>query len=347
MIKPKNLLIVRTDRIGDVILSLPLAGIVKKYFPECKITFMLREYTRCLANGNPSIDEIIVLSEESGRVNLLKNISQIAAGKFDTVILVYPTFIIALIIFLARIKNRVGTGYRWYSFLFNRKIYRHRKFAEKHELEFNVEMLNEFGIREEVSEDSVTFNLKPDEEGKAVIEDLFRKNKITADLPVIVVHPGSGGSAVDLPLEKFREVVRLIDKEIDSSIIITGSETETSICGELVTSGKVINLAGKLSLSELIALIDRADIFISNSTGPIHIAAALGKFTLGFYPKILSCSPKRWGPYTRKKIIFTPEIDCSACTRHQCEKLNCMDSIDPAKIFKSIQEVFHSQLRRA
>ena len=346
MIKPKNLLIVRTDRIGDVILSLPLAGIIKKYFPECKITFLLREYTKSLAYGNPNIDEIIILHEQDGKINLRKNISEIMLRKFDSVILVYPTFITALIIYLSRIKSRIGTGYRWYSFLFNRKIYTHRKFAGKHELEFNVEMLHEFGIREEVNEDNVTFNLKHDEKSKALIKELFSANNIQSGTPVIIVHPGSGGSAVDLPIGKFKELVQIIESKLDSIIIVTGTESEKSICNELVISKKVHNFAGKLELAGLIALIDRADIFISNSTGPIHIAAALGKFTVGFYPKILSCSSRRWGPYTRKKIIFTPEIDCSDCTRNQCEKLDCMRSINPVKVFSSIEDVFHSQLRR-
>ncbi len=346
MIKPKNLLIVRTDRIGDVILSLPLAGIVKKHFPECKVTFLLREYTKCLATGNPDIDEIIILTEKEGKISLRENISKISHRKFDSVILVYPTFITAFIIFLSGIKNRIGTGYRWYSFLFNRKIYKHRKFAEKHELEFNIEMLNEFGIKEEVDEDKAVFNLKPDEKSEAFIEELFAANNIQREKPVIIIHPGSGGSAVDLPLEKFKELNRILESKTDLNIIITGAGSEKSICSELAISNKIYNFAGKLDLAGLIALIDKADIFISNSTGPIHIAAALGKFTIGFYPKILSCSPRRWGPYTKKKIIFTPEIGCSDCTRSKCEKLDCMNSIDPEKVFKSIEEVFHSQLRR-
>jgi ADP-heptose:LPS heptosyltransferase len=65
----------------------------------------------------------------------------------------------------------------------------------------------------------------------------------------------------------------------------------------------------------------------------MHIAAALGVYVIGFFPKILSCSQKRWGPYTEKKTIFTPTINCSNCTREQCKKLDCMNSIDIGKVF--------------
>ena len=338
MIKPKNLLIVRTDRIGDVILSLPLAGIVKKHFPECKVTFLLREYTKSLALNNTNIDEIIVLDEHKGKIDIRKNISKISGYNFDSVLVVYPTFVTAMIIYLSGIKHRVGTGYRWYSVFFNHKIYKHRKYAEKHELEYNVEMLKEFGIQEEVSEENVIFDLKPDKEDKEKIKGIFTINYIQHNRLVIIIHPGSGGSAVDLPTEKFIELIRIIDSKLDCVIIITGTESEKSLCSELVISNKVLNFAGKFRLPGLIALIDTADIFISNSTGPLHIAAALGKFCVGFYPRILSCSPKRWGPYTAKKIIFTPEINCVNCTRKQCEKLDCMKSIDPDKVYTSIEK---------
>ena len=87
------------------------------------------------------------------------------------------------------------------------------------------------------------------------------------------------------------------------------------------------------------ALINKASVFISNSTGPMHIAAALGVHVIGFFPKILACSQKRWGPYTEKKTLFVPTIDCSNCTREQCEKLNCMNSINIGKVFDDTKTV--------
>ncbi len=100
-------------------------------------------------------------------------------------------------------------------------------------------------------------------------------------------------------------------------------------------------MAGRFNLDELTALISKSVMFISNSTGPIHIAAALGKYTVGFYPKIVSCSKERWGPYTNKKLVYEPQIDCKNCTREQCEKLNCMDSIDMTKVYSDIKNVLN------
>ncbi len=341
MIEPKNLLIVRTDRIGDVVLSLPLAELVKQHFPHCKVTFLLREYTKCLAQGHPFIDSILLLKESNGKVPIKDNYRELKKYNFDSCLIVYPTFHTAFIAFLSRIKNRIGTGYRWYSFLLNRKIYEHRKYAERHELEYNINLLKAFGIDAKVTADNVKFHLNISEESKKKIKNLLIENKIDVNKPIIIIHPGSGGSAIDLPLTSFKELVETISKNLDVLVIVTGLPSEKGICDQLTFNNSIKNFAGLLSLPDLIALIDKSAIFISNSTGPIHIAAALGRPTIGFYPKILSCSAKRWGPYSNKGKIFTPEIDCSDCTREQCERLNCMSSIKMSKVFSDVQNLLN------
>lgn len=340
MIFPKSILIVRTDRIGDVVLSLPIAGIIKKKFPECRVTFLLREYTKALAEGNPYIDQVLTLKEKNGKVLFNENVEMLQQQKFDTSIVVYPTFITSLIIFFSNIKDRIGSGYRWYSFLFNYKIYEHRKYAEKHELEFNVNMLSLIGIEADVNRENVKFDISADEPAKEKALMLLKQKGVDLSKPLIIMHPGTGGSAVDLPLSKFKELTAKITGNYDNKIILTGSLAEKTICEELVISGNVINLAGEFDLNGLKALIGFSDIFIANSTGPIHIAAAMGKYVIGFYPKIKACSAERWGPYTSKAIVFTPEIECSDCSREQCIKLNCMNTIDVNKIFTEIEKIY-------
>ncbi|MGE5805292.1 MAG: glycosyltransferase family 9 protein [Ignavibacteria bacterium] len=339
-IEPKNLLIVRTDRIGDVVLSLPLAGIVKKHYPQCKITFLLRNYTKSLVENHPYIDEVIILHESNQKISLFSNIMVTAAKKFDSCVIVYPTFIAALIIFLSGIKNRIGTGYRWYSFLFNRKVYEHRKHAEKHELEYNINLLQYFGIYEKTDYASINFDIKTNDQSLHKVNNLLIAHEIKTGVPLIIVHPGSGGSSINFPPEKFKELIGLVDSNLNTQILVTGSENEKDMCGRLIINEKIKNFAGLLDLSELIALISRCSIFISNSTGPIHIAAALGKYTIGFYPNLLACSAKRWGPYTEKKAIFTPDKTCSDCRREQCSSEDCMKTIKATDVFVQIEKIY-------
>lgn len=339
MITPKNILVVRNDSIGDVVLSLPLAGLIKKQYPDCKVTFLLRNYTKDIVNNHPFIDNVIILIENNGKIPVWKNVNQLKNGLFDSSIIVYPTFITALIIFLARVKIRVGSGYRWYSFLFNKKVFEHRKYAEKHELEYNVNLLKVFGIEDRISIQNVPFNININKSSMERVNEILTGTGFVFEKKTIIVHPGSGGSAIDLPTEKFSQLVKNLSLLNEVNIIITGNNDEKNICKTISHNTQAIDLSGKFNLSELICLISLSDIFISNSTGPIHIAAALGKSVVGFYPKIRVCSPVRWGPYTQKKVVFTPEIECNECTREQCERLNCMNSIDIEKVTKEVTKL--------
>lgn len=336
--EPKNILIVRTDRIGDLVLTLPVSGLIKKQYPNCKVTFLVREYTKNIISNHPFIDDVIVLEENDGKVSLFDNLNIIKSKKFDTCIVVYPTFVLSLIMFLSGIKNRIGTGYRWYSFLFNHKVYEHRKNAERHELEFNVNLLEKLNIKNNVDEQNVSYDLRVNESSLSSVNKFLADENIDSSKRIIIVHPGSGGSSVDLPVNKFTELVKKLDED-NFQIILTGNKNEIELCKKIKSSSKAKNFTGKFNLDELTALISKSVMFISNSTGPIHIAAALEKFTVGFYPKIVSCSKERWAPYTNKKLVYEPNIDCKSCTREQCEKLNCMDSIDITKVYIDIKNV--------
>jgi lipopolysaccharide heptosyltransferase II len=338
MITPRNILIARTDRIGDVVLSLPLAGIVKKHFPDCRVSFLVRNYTKDLVENHPQIDEVILLEEKNGKVPIIKNVRKLRKKSFDTGVIVYPTLVTALIVFLSQIKIRIGSGYRWYSFLFNKRIFEHRKYAEKHELEFNVNLLKPLGIEEAITTDNVKFGLRINEKSLERVKNILNEQGVDLQKDIILVHPGSGGSSVDLPITKFTGLVKNLSSGNDVAIILTGSEDDIESCNSIAYDSKVTSLAGRFNLSELIALISLCDIFISNSTGPIHIAAALGKKAIGFYPKIPVNSKERWGPYTKNKVVFEPEIECSDCTREQCEKLDCMNSINVDNVKMEIEK---------
>jgi len=336
---PQKILLVRTDRIGDVVLSLPMAELVKKKYPQCEVSYLIREYTVALLEGNQFIDKVIIAEESNDEILFTNNLQKIKSEKFDTCIVINPTLKIALIMFLAGIKNRIGTGYRWYSFLFNKKVYEHRKYGDKHELEYNINLLGQIGIETANTADEIKFNLTASENSLHEIDSLLLEKGYKPGNKIVIIHPGSGGSSVDLPKEKLIQLTKLISSLDEVTIIITGSKNEIELCKEFEVSDSVKNFAGQLDLNLLKALIKKSNLFISNSTGPMHIAAAYDVFVLGFFPKIAACSQNRWGPYTVNRTIFVPTIDCVNCTRKQCAKLDCMNSIDIGKVFDETRRV--------
>jgi ADP-heptose:LPS heptosyltransferase len=316
-----------------------MAELIKKKYPECKVTYFIRDYTSSLIDDNPFIDEVVLAEELDGKILFRRNLKKIKSKKFDTCVVVNPTLKISLMMFLSRIQNRIGTGYRWYSFLFNKKVFEHRKHGDKHELEYNINLLNKIDIDFKDFSNEIKFHLNVNGKSSEEINSILYEKGFKSGNKIVIIHPGSGGSSVDLPKEKLIELTRRISNINNVSIIITGSKSESGLCKQFEISESVINLCSQLDLSLLKALINKADLFISNSTGPMHIAAAFGVHVIGFFPKILSCSQKRWGPYTEKRTIFIPTIDCSNCTREQCEKLCCMNSIDIGKVFDETKAV--------
>ena len=145
----QKILIVRTDRIGDVVLSLPMVVALRSAKPSASISLLVRSYTKELVEDQPGLAEILLYDVSLDRKPFQGMLAEIRQHKFDVVIVTYPTFRLALLMFLAGIPVRIGTGYRWYSLFFNKRIYEHRKTAEKHEADYNVSLLRPLGIEPE------------------------------------------------------------------------------------------------------------------------------------------------------------------------------------------------------
>lgn len=336
----KKFLIVRSDRIGDVVLTLPMAKLLKKHFGEAEISFLCDAYTAPVVRLCPDIDEVIELRKAGTKIDIRGNIRQLKGKTFDNVFVVSSDIRLALIMKAAGFRRITGNGYRPYSFLYNHKIYDHRSRVEKHELEYNLSMLSsEFSPAEIPRSEPVT--LKVPEKLKSAAREVLLKAGADKGKQTIIIHPGSGGSSVDLPLSKMNKLAVEISSLGYFNLIITGSAKEAGQCEIVAANTGAIIIQGELSLDLFVGLISCSDLLIANSTGPLHIASALGLNTIGFFSKIRVLSTKRWGPYSSKGYTFEPEIDCRDCTREQCERLDCMNTIDTKKVLNLVTRILN------
>jgi ADP-heptose:LPS heptosyltransferase len=330
----RHICILRTDRIGDVVLTLPMASVIKHYFPSVKVTFAVREYTADIIKNAASVDGCLVLKNED---SVTATAGKLKAAGIDAIFIVSPNFKTALAATRAGIPVRVGTANRWYSCLFTSRIADHRSEVKFHEAEYNIRMLSAIGIQHNLTRENVEYGLHvPDEAANSALHQL---DNFTSDTRYLIIHPGSGGSAVDWPEERFTELIDQLSTQIDCGIILTGSQQEFALC-ERISRGKAVNLAGKLSLVELMGIIQKSFIFVANSTGPLHIASALQKSVIGFYPRVRVCSARRWGPYTMHATVFEPGIPCQNCTTAQCAQIQCMRSIGVNQVVAAIKTKF-------
>ena len=343
--QPQKILVVRTDRIGDVILSLPMIPVLKSAFPSSTISFLLKSYTRELAAEQKGLDRILLYDVNGAEKPFVRMLSELRREKYDAVVVTYPTARLAFLMYLAAIPLRVGTGYRWYSVLFNKKIYEHRKTAEKHESEYNLSLLRGLGITEPVASSP---KLVIPDEARIEAREALRKLKLGAEIPLILLHPGSGGSARDWKPERFGALAEKLTLG-GKNVIVTGGPGEESLVQQVVQAahGKAFTLPSPLSLKALAALVETADAFVASSTGPLHIAAAVGTPVVGFYPPIPQCSSKRWGPLTEKKVIFEPSAaGCPLCHGGECRGNECMDLISVEEVEKALEHLMMKQGRK-
>jgi heptosyltransferase III len=293
-----NVLVSRTDKIGDVILTLPLINELKRLIPNARITFLISRKLENLIDGYKDVDKVFFIED----INLNSFLKE---NKFDAVISVYPRKELAMAFYKAGIKHRVGTAYRLYSVLFNQRIKEHRKYANKHEADYNLNLLSFLG--KEISSDKKYF-FKYSKEEYETLNSRLSAFKLSEKY--VVIHPGSKGSARDLPMDKIMKIPEYIIKNHkDYKIVLTGIPQEKPITNlfKEIYREKVIDLAGEISLRELLILIDKSSLFISNSTGPIHIAGALNKNIIGFYPNSAPMNATRWRPLSDSVVIISPE----------------------------------------
>jgi heptosyltransferase III len=334
----ENVLIVRTDRIGDVVLTLPMVPALHAKYPGCKISLLLRSYTRELVDGFAGLDSILQYDDGTRLKKFFTMVTELRERRYDLVFVVHSTFRLALAMLFAGIPIRVGTGYRWYSFLFNKRVFEHRKTAEKHEAEYNLSLLRAVGC-DFLSVPPITLSLS-NAAMDAASQEVFRLG-IGAYEKLVILHPGSGGSARDWSVQNFGDLARSL-KSDGCKVVVTGSALERPLVEEVVrrSNGSAAASVGRLSLKDLAAFIGSARLFVSNSTGPLHIAAAVGTPVIAFYPPILECSPRRWGPLTEKKIVFTADnVLCERCKGGPCQGSDCMNQITVDRVVQAARRL--------
>ncbi len=333
-----RILVIRTDKIGDVVLSLPVISALRERLADSHITMLVQPGVREVVEDVPELDSILYDAPEDhnlrGFARLVRTFKQ---GRFDAALLLHPTVRFALAMVFAGIPIRVGTGYRFYSLLFNRRIYEHRKDSRRHEIEYNLSLAEPLGV--DVSRISFRISVLP--EASTRITGLLNTMGIDPNRPLIVLHPGTRGSALEWPRRRFGELASCLTAELNGQIILTGGQDEQGVIDEVLRSvtEKVWTLVGRLTLKELIALLEKADLVIANSTGPLHLAAAVGTPVIGIYPPCAPMHPRRWGPYGQLENVLLPDVpECRRCVKASCADWNCMERISVNRVFRMAGE---------
>lgn len=294
--KNPKILIVRPDRIGDVVLSTPLPRGIKKTYPDSHISILLKEYTKDLYLNNPHVNEIIIYDEDESSVSL---IGKLRSGKFDFALTLLPTERLNWILFFTGIRNRVGVGHKFYQFVTNSKsVFRNKYIPLRHETDYCLDEIRKLGIETK----------KLDSEIHLLAEETEKAVKRKAELcpggeKLIGINSTSGNSSPNMPVAEYLNLIKKLLEIGNIKIAVT----------DLVVSDGINDLPGIIYLNEGRKLRDSIlnfsilDLLISSSTGPMHIAAGLKVKTVSLFCPLTACSPNLWGPKGNDAKIILPE----------------------------------------
>jgi heptosyltransferase-3 len=289
----KKILVSRTDKIGDLILSIPFVKFLKSNFPNSKIFFLVKKGNAFFVK-NRYVDGVFEaeISGDRGEIRiesfvfLLFELSKI---KFDFSFVLFPRLSTALLCRLVS-KIVVGTSRRFFSFLFNHRVNISRKENRFHEAYCNLLLLKDF-IHNLPSQDELFYNLKPELDFEPDFDFLKKFNLLNRKY--IVFHPFSGGSSPTLPFDFWIEV----EKRIDFDVVWVGKKNIDSSLSE-VKGTSLINLT---DFGQLCSVIKFSSGIFSTSSGPVHISSFFDIPSAGLYYKE---DFPRWRPLNQRAIFF-------------------------------------------
>ena len=323
-----RIIICRTDNLGDVILTLPIAGYLKRIIPESTIFFIGKKYTKEVIGNCIHVNEFIDKDDIlSGKTSLKKL-------QADTIFFVYPDLKLSSIAKEAGIKNRVSTSHRWFNWIYcNHLVNFSRLKSELHESQLNFKLFKPFGYDRNFDTTSIAELYGID--AAPAFADLLPSGKHN-----IVVHPKSKGSAKDWGLVNFAALIEILSKK-DCHVFITGLKDEGEQMRKemprIFELGGVTDLTGKLSLSQLASFMKNVDALVAGSTGVLHLAAALGVPALGLYSPMRPIHPGRWKPIGKYAEHIVIEKKCSSCRyKPQCE---CILSLSPVAVANRLEKL--------
>ncbi|MDD5005173.1 MAG: glycosyltransferase family 9 protein [Candidatus Omnitrophica bacterium] len=324
----RRILITRTDRLGDVLLSTPVIKNLRDNLPGAYIAMMIKSSLEDLLKGNPYLDEVILFDKRgrhAGIVNSFRFAGELNKKNFDLALILHPRIRVHIILFLARIKERIGYDIK-FGFL-NTRILKHTKhLGEKHESEYTLDFLRELGI--DKFDKTMFMPVYKEAEEWAVS---FLKERRLSDNKVVLIHAQASCPSRLWPDDYYN---RLIEDIIDihkAKIIYVGDLRDEGI----KESENIINMTKKTSIAQLASLIKHSDLLISNDSGPVHIAVALGTPVISIFGRNQpGLSPRRWAHSNAKSVFLHKSVGCEVCFAHDCNKgFACLKAIQPQEVF--------------
>lgn len=298
-----KIIISRTDKIGDLILSIPSFFMAKKMYPEAEIILLVRKYNYEIVKNLPFVDRVYKI-DDFRQEELLEKIKYFNA---DIFVALYNDSFIAKLAKASKAKKRIGPISKLSSiFAFNKGVYQKRSKSIKNEADYNLDLIKKI----DPQRFDKVFEIKTDiylEDENRNIAKLFFESRNIGDKS-LVVNPFMGGSAKNITDDEYISLLQKIYDRVEGMDIIITCHISEEERGQKLISGinreRVHLFANGGSLLNLAGIIEKGKVYFGGSTGPTHIAGSLQKDIVAIYPNKKTQSPTRWGVYNNSNVSY-------------------------------------------
>ena len=328
----RRILVRSTNWVGDALLTTPALASLRENFPDSHISVLAKKWVAAVFENHPAVNDVIIYDIEGrhkGWSGFLSLAREIRAKRFDLAVLFQHAFGAALLVWLARIPERVGYNTDARGFLLNRAVRYRPEDKEIHETDSYQGLISRSGLKVRLS--NPVFYLPPEVEQWAL-------NKLTEwnldDTFILGLAPGAAyGPAKQWPQENFAKAARIILEKIPGAVFIFGSQSEAGVARGVkeLLNVPAYDLTGSTNLAEAAALIKRCRLFLTNDSGLMHVGAAVGTPLVAIFG---STNPITTSPYTKKARVIRHAVDCAPCLKRECMQPRhlCMELVTPEEV---------------
>lgn len=313
----RRILIIKPSSLGDVIHALPVLHGLRQRYPEARISWLISTSCMGLIEGHPDLDEIIPFDRRRyGKVGRSWRVTRefarfalnLRARRFDLVLDLQGLFRSGFFAWISGAGVRMGfTSTREFGWIFHT----HRVYVpprDMHAIDRNYLFARRLGF----ADMPIRFNLPVNEDARTAVAAMLNQEGIRPGQPYALIAPGTRWETKVWPAEYFAEVARYVRSRHGLPVVLAGAPDELAIARRVqeLAGGPITNLAGRTSLQQMSALVAGAAVAVMNDTGPMHLAAALGKPLVAIYGPT---NAARTGPYHRPESVARLDLDCSPC----------------------------------
>jgi len=335
---PRNIIVRMPNWLGDLVMATPVLADLRTQWPNSKITAMCQANVAPLLTWDPNIDEIFSYHRPSGWIHRSQHfaiIERLRQGEYDLGVLLTNSFSSAWWFWRGWVKNCIGYQSNIRSCLLQKAVpYPENKETQHQALTYKM-LLTPMGISISETPPCLYVSEKEQQEASQILQ---RSGINAAENTIVGINPGAAyGSAKCWLPERFIEVTQQLLRDPKVSVIYFGDPAGAPLVNQICQNlpNRVINLAGKTSIRELMALIQKCQVVLTNDSGPMHIAAALGTPLVALFG---STNSIKTGPNPAGQVI-QKKVECAPCYKRVCPiDFRCMKGISVDEVYYAMRQ---------